>query len=320
MSALGDYYNAQAAEARQKGLLDQTQGGLITAQTQELSGNDAATRGLQNAQAGLATASAGKTTAEAANVNANDAATRASQSASAGLTGAQTGLVGSQAANFGLDAAATRGLQGAQGAQDLSNAATTNQNLQDRQGLTQFDAKGSGKVPTLAEAKENAIQGKAPKPAASDTVPAMLTPGEAVLNKGAAEHYGSDVIDHMNKMGLMRMAAQSEVAKATGQSDPHAMPVVKSKAERAAAKKAPPVGPGGSKQPAGGAPQKAPGGGAVPGFAKGTGMVLPSYTPNDRAAIAGQQPQLDPTSYGLGVLHGASIGTTNPKDSSQKSA
>lgn len=318
MSALGDYYEAQAAEAKQKGMLDQSQGGLLNAQAGVVSQDANSRSNLERAQAGQADAGANKTNQDAANVNANDASQRAAQAAQAGLQGAQTGLVGTQTSNFGLDAAATRGLQGAQAGQDLANTATDNQNISDRNQLAdQFRAKGGMILGKAAEMKEQ-IQGKAPKPGPSDTVPAMLTPGEAVLNKGAAEHYGSDVIDHMNKMGLMRMKAQSEVAKATGQPDPHAMPQVQSKASRTAAKKPPSVGPGGSKQPAGGAPQKLPGGGAMPGFAKGTGMVLPSYTPNDRAAISGQQ--LDPTSYGLGVLHGSTMGTTNPKDSSQKSA
>ena len=311
MSALGDYYEAQAAEKKASIQQVQAQAGLITAQTQELGGNDAATRNLQGAQASAANANAAKTGAEAQNVNANDAATRASQQASAGLQGAQAGLVGAQAGVVGPDAAATRNLQGAQAGNYTAEAANQNQNLQDRQGLNnlynsvQGDEKG-GMIKTMAQA----IQGKAPKPGPTDTVPTMLTPGEAVLNKGAAEHYGSDVIDHMNKMGLMRMKAQSEVAKATGQPDPHAPPP----ATRGKGKRSPPVGPGGSKQPAGGAPQPAPGGGAIPGFAKGTSMVLPSYLP------AGKVAPFDPTSYGLGVLHGASVGTTNPKDSSQKSA
>lgn len=39
-----------------------------------------------------------------------------------------------------------------------------------------------------------------------DTVPAMLAPGEAVLNKGAAEHMGRGMIAALNKLGLSKMA------------------------------------------------------------------------------------------------------------------
>lgn len=49
------------------------------------------------------------------------------------------------------------------------------------------------------------------KPNAKDTVPTMLEKGEAVLNKGAVEHVGPSVIAHLNKLGLLRMAAHEEV-------------------------------------------------------------------------------------------------------------
>lgn len=51
-------------------------------------------------------------------------------------------------------------------------------------GTAQVAGKGSGKV---------------------DTVPAMLAPGEAVLNKGAAEHMGRDNIKSLNAVGLLKM-------------------------------------------------------------------------------------------------------------------
>lgn len=38
-----------------------------------------------------------------------------------------------------------------------------------------------------------------------DTVPAMLAPGEAVLNKGAAEHMGRGAIETLNAIGLHKM-------------------------------------------------------------------------------------------------------------------
>ena len=51
-------------------------------------------------------------------------------------------------------------------------------------GRTRVPGQGSGKV---------------------DTVPAMLAPGEAVLNKGAAEHVGRGKIAKLNKIGLKKM-------------------------------------------------------------------------------------------------------------------
>lgn len=49
------------------------------------------------------------------------------------------------------------------------------------------------------------VPGKAPAKGNTDTVPAMLTPGEAVLNVGAAEHMGRDNIHALNQVGLAKM-------------------------------------------------------------------------------------------------------------------
>lgn len=53
-------------------------------------------------------------------------------------------------------------------------------------------AKGTAKVPGKGSGKV-------------DTVKAKLAPGEAVLNKGAAEHIGRDFIEHINQIGLQKM-------------------------------------------------------------------------------------------------------------------
>jgi hypothetical protein len=75
-------------------------------------------------------------------------------------------------------------------------------------GTTKVPGKGSGKV---------------------DTVPAMLAPGEAVLNKGAAEHMGRDNIKALNAVGLAKMgmgmpSSKDDRAKpqAKGKTAPHA--------------------------------------------------------------------------------------------------
>ncbi|MDR3427799.1 hypothetical protein [Silvimonas sp.] len=76
-------------------------------------------------------------------------------------------------------------------------------------------AKGTAKVP--GKGKPN-----------KDTVPAMLAPGEAVLNQGAADHVGRNLIDVLNAIGAHKMAQQGN----------------------------PPPGPGGAPVPAaGGMPQ-----------------------------------------------------------------
>ena len=43
-----------------------------------------------------------------------------------------------------------------------------------------------------------------------DTVPAMLAPGEAVLNKGAAEHMGRGMIKQLNDLGLAKMGVAQD--------------------------------------------------------------------------------------------------------------
>lgn len=53
-----------------------------------------------------------------------------------------------------------------------------------KRGVTKVPGKGSGKV---------------------DTKPAMLAPGEAVLNKAAAEHLGRGVIKALNALGRQKM-------------------------------------------------------------------------------------------------------------------
>jgi hypothetical protein len=54
-----------------------------------------------------------------------------------------------------------------------------------------FDA-GTSKVPGQGDGK-------------TDTVPSMLAPGEAVLNRGAAEHLGRDTISLLNAIGAHKM-------------------------------------------------------------------------------------------------------------------
>ena len=53
-----------------------------------------------------------------------------------------------------------------------------------------------------------------------DTVPAMLAPKEAVLNAGAAEHLGRDVIQALNAVGLMKMGMGGGMPPAKGSPQP----------------------------------------------------------------------------------------------------
>lgn len=70
------------------------------------------------------------------------------------------------------------------------------------------------------------------RPAPSDTVPAMLTPGEAVLNKEAAELVGRDKIKQINKMGMHMRKAQGYA-----DGDPNVQPATSSATSRLAGMK-----------------------------------------------------------------------------------
>lgn len=102
-------------------------------------------------------------------------------------------------------------------------------------GISKIPGKGSGKV---------------------DTVPAMLAPGEAVLNKGAAEHLGRKTVKHLNTIGMAKMGMVGK--------DGQKRPVGGQGAKSA------PTPAKGSKTPAGGANA-----GGVQHFASGTENVMP---------------------------------------------
>lgn len=59
----------------------------------------------------------------------------------------------------------------------------------------------------------------------TDTVPSMLAPGEAVLNKAAAEHLGRDTIGLLNAIGEVKMGMDGNATSGqgpVGQADPSA--------------------------------------------------------------------------------------------------
>ena len=273
MSVLGDYYRAQIEEAGARtGLIGVQTGSAVTSQNQ-IAADGAARRALEGAQAGAAQAGAVKTGLEAGQVGADASARR-------GLEGAQTSLFGNQAGVVAPNAqseiasrnAGTQGQILSNLASPLKTASGLATDALQRQGYAYqnlpsaslgpaTDTIGSlggtgstagisgGGDPTKIQGDEtggmilnakDAALGKAKKPGPTDTVPVMLTPGEAVLNKGAADHYGPALIEHMNKMGLMRMGAQTEAAKHLGLPDPHAPPSKSPVSKSPAPKAAPP--------------------------------------------------------------------------------
>lgn len=118
-----------------------------------------------------------------------------------------------------------------------------------------------------------------------DKVPAMLAPGEAVLNKGAAEHFGRDKIAALNSVGHAKMQAakaQPQAPAAPGAPGAPQAPAGKPPAPAATkppAKAAAPAGkaPGKPVPPKGAKPQE---------LAKGTHHVMPGKS--------AKTPQMDP--------------------------
>ena len=75
----------------------------------------------------------------------------------------------------------------------------------------------------MGTSRINAMDGKTSVPGKmppqgqnTDVTPANLTPGEAVLNRGAAEHLGRDVIDVLNAIGNIKMQGDKGAVSTPG--------------------------------------------------------------------------------------------------------
>lgn len=208
MSALVNWYHAQANEANSRVPTNLAQGRLIGAQADAAPGQSQSEQSLRAAQAGLLTQQA--------------AVTQPNAQSEAALRAAQSGLLNQQATALPQTAAsdlATAALARQQQSQNLAPDFTG------FGGLPHF-ALGTpdvgGMLPSVTDAGTGGIApldpdvpvehfaagGQVPGHQSGppvDTVPAMLSPGEAVLNRGAAEHVGRGVIAHLNQIGLMKM-------------------------------------------------------------------------------------------------------------------
>lgn len=97
----------------------------------------------------------------------------------------------------------------------------------DAGGFGQGNGFNSGKPEGDAMGNSDVGGAAKPKPGPTDTQPAMLTPGEAVLNVGATQHLGKDVIDVLNAIGRIKMGGGTE------QGDPGSGPATKVQASGA---------------------------------------------------------------------------------------
>lgn len=107
---------------------------------------------------------------------------------------------------------------------NLTNASNPNNNLIDAGNYNAFNA-GVGSVPGEYKKGKTRVPGHGD--GTEDTVPSMLAPGEAVLNKEAADHLGRGTINILNAIGLAKRqvagvgAAQDQgTGEAAGNQEP----------------------------------------------------------------------------------------------------
>ena len=181
---------------------------------------------LRSAQAEQARSAAATNPAEAA----------AREAQAYGTAGAETGLGGYYSALGG--AATSRvpseiGLAGAQSEQARAEAQRARSAATPISGLPSLLGSGTGAPSSLlndntenhamgtsridAKNGKTSVPGKMPpKGQNTDVTPANLTPGEAVLNRGAAEHLGRDVIDVLNAIGNIKMQGDNGATTTNG--------------------------------------------------------------------------------------------------------
>lgn len=241
---------------------------------------------LKRAQAALTTSQA--------ETNPQEAAAREAQGYGAASQGKGFGAYYSALAETQPSLAASEvGLRGAQGDEASATAAGTR---------AQTNFLGSGISPELLKLIQgrlgqgglskgtSEVDGPAPEKGAAttDTTPAMLTPGEAVLNVGAAEHLGRGTIDVLNAIGQLKMGSSGNATATKG-------PVTKA-----------------DKAGAGGIPGYSDGYSDVPGYALGTPNVQNPVTFGTGGASAPSQPKpIDPIAGNGGTWVSQGAGGNN---------
>lgn len=291
-SAFAQKYSIMQQQANNQGLLERANANNTDEQAKQVAANAAAARGLQAAQAGrISTESSllpGQTAADIATKQAQANQMDVQSRLAPQLAQSSIGLQGTQAA----DNMARAGLAQAQIplTYEQTNAARSDNRMGG--GLSAVNAAGDlyqygrtlkppgqynvdtsnvnwNAVP-LHAAGISKIPGKGD--GTVDKVPAILAPGEAVLNKGAAEHVGRGLIDHLNAVGAAKMGMAAPPQK-----------LAKGTSKVAAKGKGPAITPEMLQmlmQPQGAAPQGAPqqgapaqGGGLMAALQQNPGMV-----------------------------------------------
>ena len=192
---------------------------------QQTAASEANLRAAQAEQARGATALApGRAAAEESQAYGVGAGERGRGEYYSALGGAETARTPSQIA-----------LTTAQAGQAGAEATKARASLQPLPGLSNLLGSGFGGAPdktllndnpenhAMGTSRINAMDGKTSVPGKmppqgqnTDVTPANLTPGEAVLNRGAAEHLGRDVIDVLNAIGNIKMQGDKGAVSTPG--------------------------------------------------------------------------------------------------------
>ena len=178
---LGREADAQMMRARAESALNTQQGRYLSAQTQAYGPEAAARIAQMRAGAGLTSAQTGLTSEQTQMLPLSTMAGVGLTAAQAEAARAQATLTGAMA---GWDPNSFAGGTAAVPAKPTTSAKNPKQTVEARSGKDKVPGKGSGKV---------------------DTQHAMLAPGEAVLNKAAAEYLGRATIDVLNHVGRIKM-------------------------------------------------------------------------------------------------------------------
>jgi hypothetical protein len=296
-----DAQTRQMLGYEQKNLMG-SQEKLQAAQTSEIAPNALSQRTLQGAQTGMVGAETAEIGPNAVSHRSLEAAQEAEGRARVGLMGSEMGVNTARIPNINMDTQ-IRGL----GMQPISPE--EGGAIGDAIGGRQLFNRGTADVrPVTAEeagALHDHLTGKAAggnlKLTAGDTkvpgkgdgtvdkVPAMLAPGEAVLNKPAAEKLGRDNIAALNAVGHAEQQAGKQAPAPAGKAPAQKTPGKPAGGHQA---KAAPSAPAKGAKPAG----KAPGKPAPQGFSKGCSKVqeLAKGTHEVKAGKSATTPKIDP--------------------------
>jgi hypothetical protein len=193
-------YSNLEAQTRNQQLTSEAGARLTNTQANLAPGEAAARNALMGSQARVADTTSSLMPAESAARNAAEYGSAAQSTASAGLMGTNAAWVGPRT----------------QADIDLTRARVGDQNINNALNMQQFNPASPGVLRASGFVLEKNGTARVPGQGdgRTDTQPAMLAPGEAVLNRAAAEHLGRDTIELLNALGKHKMDLEASAPAA----------------------------------------------------------------------------------------------------------